>query len=97
MGSNTRVAVYLRESAPEEAREIQESVLARLRALASTGTINQLSVSWWGHQVRSDTPGGEQAITAYDDFDTWQSIHQEFDAFGTFNNGFTGRKGIDTP
>ena len=30
----------------------------------------------------------------YDEFGTWEAVHREFDAFGTFDNGFTDEKNI---
>ena len=38
--------------------------------------------------------GGQQLAAFYDEFPTWQAVHETFDAFGTFDNRFTDDKDI---
>lgn len=40
------------------------------------------------------TNGKSELRKHYEEFDTWQAVHEAFDPFGTFNNGFTDSKGI---
>ncbi|MEF8900203.1 MAG: FAD-binding protein [Halovenus sp.] len=46
------------------------------------------------HMGKTNHVGRGQLERFYEGFDTWQAVHQEFDAFGTFDNGFTRNKGI---
>lgn len=40
------------------------------------------------------TDGKSDLRKHYEKFETWQTVHEAFDPFGTFNNGFTDSKGI---
>lgn len=47
------------------------------------------------HMGKTNRHIGRQELAAfYDDFPTWQAVHETFDAFGTFDNRFTDDKGI---
>lgn len=49
------------------------------------------------HMGKTNHLTRQQLANFYPQFQTWQAIHETFDAFGTFNNGFTKDKGIDIP
>jgi hypothetical protein len=65
--------LYLRESVPAEAREVQQLILGRLRALNADGTLDELRVETWDHRARRDDRGVDTALTAYHVFDSWAS------------------------
>jgi hypothetical protein len=46
------------------------------------------------HMGKTNTLSRSQLADLYDEFEMWEALHQEFDAFGTFDNAFTDRKGI---
>jgi hypothetical protein len=79
----------------KEMRQFAEAALAkiedRLLQMSRDGRIDFARP----HMGKTNTITRSQLESFYENFDTWQAVHREFDAFGTFDNAFTRSKGID--
>jgi len=79
-----------RQEMVSHAKSALENIEDRLITMSDRGLLDFARP----HMGKTNTLSREQLEDHYDKFETWQSLHQEFDAFGTFNNAFTDRKGL---
>lgn len=71
------------------AKDALEDIEHRLYDMSNQGKIDFARP----HMGKTNTLTRQQLESFYD-LDTWQSVHEEFDAFGLFDNGFTDDKGL---
>jgi|GEM_PF-2165415 len=88
-----RKVVISRQEQLAHADKALEAIEDKLIGLANQGRLDFARP----HMGKTNHLSNQQLKDFYDRFDTWQAVHERFDGFGTFNNGFTNDKGIDIP
>jgi hypothetical protein len=74
----------------QKGKEALGEIEQRLYDMADDGDIDFARP----HMGKTNTLERADLKAFYEEFETWESVHAEFNAFGTYNNGFTREKGL---
>lgn len=96
MSPTRRVEVFLRASAPFDARARQLVVLGRIQALQARGLVDEFRVDTWTDRITDAPSEAALALTALDGFERWALAHHAtlspgFDTHEC-HSGFTGQR-----